>query len=217
MVYKEYYPIGLDIRNKNCLVIGGGNVGTRKVLRLLEFKAKVTVISPIISPSLEKLHKENKIIWIKREYNIEDIKLSNYFLIFAATDNEKTNSKIAFLSKKNNKIINVSNPSKESNFILPALYKNNCLMISIFTSGIAPGVSKFIKDEIKKIYGERYLKLINIFRYIRKRLYKEINDPKIREKLLKSVDLTSIMFDINNNKEKKPNYYYSLIFKRREK
>ncbi|MBW2193810.1 MAG: NAD(P)-dependent oxidoreductase, partial [Deltaproteobacteria bacterium] len=39
----RYYPINLDIRNRKCLVIGGGGVGTRKVATLLDCGAAVFV------------------------------------------------------------------------------------------------------------------------------------------------------------------------------
>ncbi|MGD8664951.1 MAG: NAD(P)-dependent oxidoreductase, partial [Desulfobacterales bacterium] len=32
----RYYPINLNIQNRNCLVVGGGGVGTRKVITLLD-------------------------------------------------------------------------------------------------------------------------------------------------------------------------------------
>ena len=41
----RYYPIQLDIRNRPCLVVGGGAVGTRKVNGLLACRARVTVVS----------------------------------------------------------------------------------------------------------------------------------------------------------------------------
>ena len=48
----RYYPVHLDIQNRNCLVVGGGAVGTRKVVTLLDCGANVTVISPLISNRL---------------------------------------------------------------------------------------------------------------------------------------------------------------------
>jgi len=53
----RYYPIHLDIQNRNCLVVGGGQVGTRKVMTLLKCGAKVTVVSPVISETLKDLEK----------------------------------------------------------------------------------------------------------------------------------------------------------------
>lgn len=57
----QYYPIFLDIKNKPCVVIGGGKVAERKVVSLLDAGAKVLVISPEITPTLKKLAGKKKI------------------------------------------------------------------------------------------------------------------------------------------------------------
>jgi len=51
----SYYPIQLDIRGRNCLVVGGGGVGTRKVKSLLACGAQVTVVSPAVTDNLRGL------------------------------------------------------------------------------------------------------------------------------------------------------------------
>jgi precorrin-2 dehydrogenase / sirohydrochlorin ferrochelatase len=51
----RYYPVNLDIKKKNCLVVGGGPVGTRKVKTLLDCGAKVTLVSPFATEKLEKM------------------------------------------------------------------------------------------------------------------------------------------------------------------
>ena len=54
-IYMRYYPINLDIRNRKCLVVGGGSVGTRKVISLLDCGAAVTVVSPRATEKLLEL------------------------------------------------------------------------------------------------------------------------------------------------------------------
>ncbi|MBW2620875.1 MAG: NAD(P)-dependent oxidoreductase, partial [Deltaproteobacteria bacterium] len=51
----KYYPVNLDIRNRKCLVVGGGTVGTRKVMTLLNCGAKVTVVSSDVAEKLQEL------------------------------------------------------------------------------------------------------------------------------------------------------------------
>ncbi len=51
----RYYPVNLDIRNRKCLVVGGGSVGTRKAMTLLDCGAKVTVVSTDVTEQLLQL------------------------------------------------------------------------------------------------------------------------------------------------------------------
>ena len=54
----RYYPVNLDIQHRNCLVVGGGSVGTRKVATLLGCGARVTVVSPRVTDRLLELAME---------------------------------------------------------------------------------------------------------------------------------------------------------------
>ena len=60
----RYYPVNLDIKSKECLVVGGGSVSSRKVATLLKCGTKITVVSPEFSESLQKLS-DNGTITIK--------------------------------------------------------------------------------------------------------------------------------------------------------
>ena len=50
-----FFPVFLNIENKNCLVIGGGKVALRKINKLLEYKASITVISKNIIKEIKLL------------------------------------------------------------------------------------------------------------------------------------------------------------------
>ena len=69
----KYYPVNLDIRNRNCLVVGGGAVGTRKVKTLVECGATVTVVSPQASAKLELMAAEGAITLKNRNYRTTDL------------------------------------------------------------------------------------------------------------------------------------------------
>jgi len=142
-----FYPIGLNLEDIKCLVIGGGNVATRKVLKLIEYKAKsITVISLDLTSILDECHKQNQIKWINREYKKTDIRGEK--IIFAATDNDELNCEIGKSAKKNHLLVNVVSSPEHGNFILPAIYRKKHLCIATFTDGYSPKFAQFIRDEI---------------------------------------------------------------------
>lgn len=100
-----FFPVFLNIENKNCLVIGGGKVALRKINKLLKYKARLTVISKNIIKEI-KLLKNIKIIEKEfEEYdNLEYLK--KFFLIIAATNDKKLNDNIANICIKENILIN---------------------------------------------------------------------------------------------------------------
>jgi precorrin-2 dehydrogenase/sirohydrochlorin ferrochelatase len=58
------YPVNLNLNGKKCLIVGGGEVATRKISSLIETGAKITIISPVVTEKINELVKEKKIIWI---------------------------------------------------------------------------------------------------------------------------------------------------------
>ena len=52
------YPVTLEVRNRKCLVVGGGGVALRKVQGLVEEGAKVTVVAlEVVDPLAEMAEK----------------------------------------------------------------------------------------------------------------------------------------------------------------
>ena len=50
-----YFPMFVDMMERECLIVGGGNVAYRKVMVMLDFGAKVTVVAEDICDELRKL------------------------------------------------------------------------------------------------------------------------------------------------------------------
>ena len=88
----RYYPAFLNIKNRHCLVVGGGKVGTRKVDTLLQCGARVTVVSPRASRTLTDLASRNRIELKNRAYRDGD--LDGMFLVIGATNDQSLNNRI---------------------------------------------------------------------------------------------------------------------------
>ncbi len=144
----RYYPVNLDIKDRKCLVIGGGDVGTRKVMTLLECMASVTVVSPAASEKLLKLAGLDIISLIKRSYIESD--LEGMFLVICATDDEKLNWKVSRDAENLNMLCNIADRPEACNFILPSVVKRGDLVISISTSGQKPGLCEKTQKRSRK-------------------------------------------------------------------
>ena len=88
-----FYPINLNIKDKKCVVIGGGIIATRKIKSLLVAQAQVLVISPQVTSIIQTLIDNQKINYIARDYQAGDIK--GCFLVICATNNKAVNKMIA--------------------------------------------------------------------------------------------------------------------------
>ncbi|MEW6097504.1 MAG: bifunctional precorrin-2 dehydrogenase/sirohydrochlorin ferrochelatase [bacterium] len=204
----DYYPICLDLKDKKCVVVGGGEIALRKVKSLVEAQAKVVVISPEIISSFKELLKKNKITYLKQEYKSKHIK-NDTFLVIVATDDKQLNAKIANDAGKLNLLINVVDAPSLGNFILPATFHRGKLIISVSTSGQSPALAKKIKEDLLNIYGVEYEILVDLLGNLRTKVhakYKNKEDRKVFWEKLVNSDLIEY---IRNNKEEEIKRYLS--------
>lgn len=82
------YNINLNIKDKLCIIIGGGHAAELKAGRLIKEGARLRIIAPTILPSLIN----SGIDCREKEYSKTD--LFGAFLVFALTDNDTLNSLI---------------------------------------------------------------------------------------------------------------------------
>lgn len=87
------YLSGLRLRGRRVVVVGGGAVATRRVPRLLDAGADVTLISPTATPALEALAADGRLEWVRRPYLDGDLRGAWYVL--AHTDIPQINALVA--------------------------------------------------------------------------------------------------------------------------
>jgi len=137
-----FCPIMLDISNKNCVVFGGGKIALRKIKTLIEYGAKVTVVSP-------KIIDEIKDLKLDMIYDVYDEKyLHSAFIVIAATNDRQINKEIYNKSIKENILILNVNGKENSNIIFPAVKRDGDVTIAVSTNGTNPAKAKLIKDNI---------------------------------------------------------------------
>jgi precorrin-2 dehydrogenase/sirohydrochlorin ferrochelatase len=167
----SFYPIFLDIKNRPCLVVGGGEVAERKVESLLKAGAKVTVISPGLTKELKTLAKAKKIRHIPKRYRPGD--LTDAFLVISATDSGEINKKVHAEAEKTGKLVNVVDAPGLCNFIVPSVVERGALKIAISTSGRFPMLAKTLRGNLEWSLPEEYATFVEILGAVRDKLLKE--------------------------------------------
>ena len=181
----RYYPVHLDIQNRNCLVVGGGGVGTRKVMTLLDCGANVTVISPVVSHQLRDYAISGLIKLKERPYQSGD--LDGMFLVIGATDDEVLNRQISSDADHLNTLCNIADRPQVCNFILPAIVQRDDLIITISTSGKSPALAKKLRKSLEFQFGEEYAVFLKLMGAIRKKLLSQSHEPEAHKPLFEQL------------------------------
>ena len=181
----RYYPVHLDIQNRNCLVVGGGGVGTRKVITLLDCGANVIVISPVVSHRLRDYAISGLIKLKERPYQSGD--LDGMFLVIGATDDEALNRQISSDADHLNTLCNIADRPEVCNFILPAIVQRDDLVITISTSGKSPALAKKLRKSLEFQFGEEYAVFLKLMGVIRKKLLSQSHEPEAHKPLFEQL------------------------------
>ncbi len=152
-----YFPFFADIKNKRCVVVGGGNVALRKVEKLLSFEPEITVIAPEICSELKKI---NGIEITERNFLDNDI--DSAFMVISATDNAELNAHIFSLCSEKKIPVNTVDDPEKCGFIFPALVHKNDITVGITTSGKSPLYARFLREQTEEMLSERSLEIMEI-------------------------------------------------------
>ncbi len=204
----KYYPINLNIKNRNCLIVGAGSVGARKANVLLRCKAFVTAVSLEFAPEFKSLEKQGITI-IKKKYS-QDL-LENMFLVVGATDNKELNHEISRHAKQLKVLCNIADNPEKSDFTLPSIVDRDDLLITVSTNGKSPALAKKIKAALEVEFGKEYADFLHIMGKIRKKLLLEKHAPLEHRVIFNKLINSELLETIKNKNFKKTDHILSQI------
>lgn len=158
----RYYPAYLDLKDKLCIVVGGGMIALRKVDSLASSGARVRVVAPEIIQEIRNIDSVELVI---KPYEQADI--AEAFLVIAATDDEETNLKVSRDACERHIFCNVVDRPDQCSFIVPSVIERGPIKIAISTGGVSPALSKRLRMDIGGFIGEEYEILAYILGKIR--------------------------------------------------
>lgn len=178
-----FLPINLRVTGRSVTVVGGGGVGRRKCVSLLEAGACVTVIAPMVDTELAELAQSGRISLILRPYVTGD--LAGAFLAYAATDDPAVNRAVADEASSRGIPVDVTDAPERGSFISPAVLRRGDLVIAVSTDGGAPGFAARVRDEIAGAIGAEYAEALLILGAVREKLLTEPENTAYNKKILR--------------------------------
>ena len=147
----KFFPVSIDLNNKNVLVIGAGKIALRKIETLLKYNCNITVITKeVLEEKFFDLEKDDKIKILKYQ-EFEEKFLENIFLVIAATDDEVLNKNISQLCMSKNILVNNITSKDDMSVRFVSIYEKDDIQIAISAGG-NPKKAVEIKNKIKDIF-----------------------------------------------------------------
>jgi len=153
-----HYPLFLDLVDQPVVVIGAGNVATRKIRTLLAAQARLTVISPEAKATIRRLARSKRVRWARRAYRQGDLR--GAFLAIAATNDLAVNELVCTEAKRLRVLVNCIAPPSAGNFIVPSLVRRGRMSLAISTGGASPAFAKRLRRDLERFLRHGYPSLL---------------------------------------------------------
>lgn len=149
----RFLPLALDIRARNCLVVGGGNVGTRKAKTLARAGAHVTVVSPEVTAELAHEIEAGHITWLQESFRAEHV-CNACCLVVMSTGNHVLNAAGALLATQEHALACDASSAENSQVIFGAMLEEDGVTVATFTDGRDPKRARQVRDRIARALAE---------------------------------------------------------------
>jgi precorrin-2 dehydrogenase/sirohydrochlorin ferrochelatase len=160
-----YYPIFLDIEDRDVVIIGGGPVCERKAETMMKYGARVTVVAPEFTEQITQWAKAGALKTRKKKYDATD--LDGASIVIASTDDESVNTEIASDCRKRKIPVNVVDVTHLCEFIVPAIVEQGSIQLAVSTGGKSPALARTLKEDLQKFVGPEYAEVNDLLGTLR--------------------------------------------------
>ncbi len=174
----DFLPIFLNIKNKTCLVVGAGEVATRKIMLLLQAGAQVSVVSPELDTTLKEYLVHGKIKFCAESFQPEQ--LEDIVLVIAATNDRVTNRLVSETAQKRKIPVNVVDDPDLCTFIMPSIVDRSPLLIAVSSGGQSPVLARLLRAQLEIMIPVAYARLAAMAGKFRKHVKQHFTHPEKR-------------------------------------
>ncbi len=142
----NFYPVFLNLTDRRCVIIGGGQIAEGKITKLLDSGAKISVISPDATQAIQAMAERGDIEFASRKYQAGD--LNGAFLAIAATNDRAVNQEIFEEAEKLGILLNVVDDPPRCSFIAPSIVQRGPVTVAISTGGTSPALARKLRETL---------------------------------------------------------------------
>ncbi|SOD42723.1 siroheme synthase CysG [Nitrosovibrio sp. Nv4] len=184
----DFLPIFLDIKTRNCLVVGGGEVATRKIALLLRAGARITIVSPQLCAELhEQVHAQlhhGRITYRAEAFHTDH--LQDAVLVIAATSDPIVNQKVSAAASRLHIPVNVVDNPALCSFIMPAIVDRTPMLIAVSSGGASPVLARLLRARLETLIPSAYGRLAAYAAEFRERVKLCFSRPEKRRRFWES-------------------------------
>lgn len=145
----DHLPIFCQLRNRTCLLVGGGDVAERKARLLLEAGARLIVNALDFAAQFDAWAQAGKLTLVPGAFN--EALLDDCWLVIAATDDDDVNQQVSDAAEARRIFCNVVDAPKQASFIMPSIIDRSPLMVAISSGGTSPVLARLLREKLESL------------------------------------------------------------------
>jgi uroporphyrin-III C-methyltransferase/precorrin-2 dehydrogenase/sirohydrochlorin ferrochelatase len=136
----ELLPIFLNIRDRKCVVVGGGDIACRKAELLSRAGAEVHVIARSISERLTELSRSQNTTTSEQDF--QPACIEGACLVVAATNDRSVNQRVSDTARELGIPVNVVDQPELCSFIMPSIVDRSPIVVAISSTATSPVLTR---------------------------------------------------------------------------
>lgn len=175
----RYFPVFLDLDQREVLVVGGGEKALQKLRLLAKTTARLRLIAEHVDTEILAAGFANLTVET-RPFAEDDV--AGAVLVFAASDDEALDRRVSAAARAHGIAVNVVDGPADSSFIVPAIVDRDPVVVAIGTEGAAPVLAREIKARLEDWLPARFGHIAARAQALRQRIKDSVLDPVLRRR-----------------------------------
>lgn len=180
-----YLPVILKTDGKRCLVVGGGEVATRKVERLLRAGLSVTVVAPDIAEAIRYQASHGRLGIREKVFEPTDLEAADF--CFVAVDDHEASCAVVNVCRGRKIPVNVADQPALCDFTMPSIVDRGPVQVAIHSSGSAPVLARHLRERIELMLPSATGELAAWAKNIRGKMQQALPDAQLRRRAWEQV------------------------------
>lgn len=181
----DLLPIFVNIRDKSVLVVGGGEVASRKVNLMRQAGARVCIVAPSLIDHLQVLAEAGDIDYIQGQF--QEAYLQDRYLVVAATDDEAVNQQVSVAADRHQVLVNVVDQPDLCSFVMPSIIDRSPIVVAVSSGGASPVLARLLRARLETLIPASYGRLAELVKGFRADVKKRFDHIDLRRRFWEKV------------------------------
>ncbi|HGK4672514.1 TPA: siroheme synthase CysG [Kluyvera georgiana] len=169
----DHLPIFCQLRDRECLLVGGGDVAERKARLLLDAGARLTVNARDYVPQFHVWAEAGMLTLVAGDF--QPALLDPCWLAIAATDDDAVNQEVSDEAEARRIFCNVVDAPKAASFIMPSIIDRSPLMVAVSSGGTSPVLARLLREKLEAMLPQHLGQVAAYAGKLRERVKKQFS------------------------------------------